>query len=149
MKDAEVPVVRRVIESRQVRRFGIYAAALIVAFLLGLIPMWMSARERGLQRDEAQRSLRLSQFQNLIAFATISAGRGDYEPARQKASEFFSNVRAEIDKGNQSVFTQAQRERITAVLSQRDELITLLARSDPASAERLAELYLSYRRAAE
>lgn len=149
MKDAEAPAVRRLIESRQVRRFGIYAVALIVAFLLGLIPMWMTARERGLQRDEAQRSLRLSQFQNLIAFATISARRGDYEPARQTASEFFSNVRAEIDKGDQSAFTQAQRERITAVLSQRDELITLLARSDPASAERLAELYLSYRRAAE
>jgi hypothetical protein len=149
MKDAEVPAVRRLIESGQVRRFGIYAVALIVAFLLGLIPMWMTARERGLQRDEAQRSLRLSQFQNLIAFAAISARRGDYEPARQKASEFFSNVRAEIDKGNKSVFTQAQRDRITAVLSQRDELITLLARSDPASAERLAELYLSYRRAGE
>lgn len=44
-----------------------------------------------------------------------------------------------------SEFTPAQRERMQAMLSERDQLITLLARADPAVAERLADTYVSYR----
>lgn len=135
--------------SSRLKRLGIYAVGLLVAFLLGLIPMWMTARERGQQRDMAQRALQLSQLQNAIAFATISARHGDYEPARQKASDFFSSVHTEIDKGNQSFFTQSQREKISLLIAPRDEFITLLARSDPTSADRLAELYLQYCKAVE
>jgi hypothetical protein len=32
-------------------------------------------------------------------------------------------------------------------MNQRDDLITLLARSDPAAADRLTELYMSFRKA--
>ena len=35
----------------------------------------------------------------------------------------------------------------TRGLNQRDDVITLLARSDPASADRLSDLYVSYRAA--
>ena len=36
---------------------------------------------------------------------------------------------------------------VSPLLVQRDQMITLLARADPAVAERLADAYLSYRRA--
>jgi hypothetical protein len=36
---------------------------------------------------------------------------------------------------------------VQPLLAGRDEIITLLARSDPASADRLSELYVAYRKA--
>jgi hypothetical protein len=39
----------------------------------------------------------------------------------------------------------AQKENLKPLLNERDDLITLLARSDPASADRLAQLYVSFK----
>ena len=128
-------------------RGGIYAGALLVVFLLGLIPMWLSARESSNQLDKVRRELKLLQIQNTLASAAVDARRAEYEPARQAASEFFVNLRAEMDLGNDSALTQAQRDRATQLFTQRDEIITLLARSDPVSSDRLSDLYVSYRRA--
>ena len=126
---------------------GIYAGALLAVFLLGLIPMWLSARESAGQLADARRDLKLLQIQNTLGSAAVDARRADYEPARQSASDFFVTLRAEIDRGNDSALTQAQRDRATQLFAQRDEIITLLARSDPVSADRLSDLYTSYRRA--
>lgn len=128
------------------RRIAIYAAVIIGAFLLGLVPMWLSARGRGVERDEARRGLRLCQIQGGLAAAALDARRGDYEPARQGASGFFTALREQVD-GDASDLTQAQRESAKPLLNQRDDVITLLARSDPASADRLSDLYASYRKA--
>ena len=43
--------------------------------------------------------------------------------------------------------TSLSGEAAAPLLERRDEIITLLARSDPASAERLSGLYVSYRAA--
>ena len=86
--------------------------------------------------------IKLAQLQNTIASGVIDARRGEYELARQSASDFFTTLRAEIGLENDSAMTQAQRARITPLLTQRDEIITLLARNDPASAERLSDLYV-------
>jgi hypothetical protein len=128
------------------RRFVIYAAVLLAAFLLGFIPMWLKAREcaRGLAESEHQ--LTLVRMQSNLASAVIDARRGDYEPARQATSQFFTSLSAEIDKGETSNFTQAQREGMQPLLTRRDDIITLLARSDPASADRLSDLFVSYRK---
>jgi hypothetical protein len=128
-----------------VRRIGIYAAVLLVVFLLGFIPMWLKANERASNLAAAQRELRLLQIQNTLASAVIDARRAEYEPARQTASNFFTSLRAEVDRGSDSALTQPQREKVTPLFSERDDLITLLARSDPASADRLSNLYVSYR----
>jgi hypothetical protein len=129
------------------RRFLIYGGVVLVAFLLGLIPMWLKARQYAGSLAEAERQLTLVKGQHDLAAAAIDARRGEYEPARQAASQFFTSVRAEIDKGDASDLTQAQRQGVTPLLAARDELITLLARSDPASADRLSELYVKYRAA--
>jgi DNA-binding FadR family transcriptional regulator len=69
----------------------------------------------------------------------------DYEPARDATSTFYTNLRTELDR--QPRFSASQREMLQPLLAQRDQMIALLARSDPAAAERLADAYLSYRRA--
>ena len=128
------------------QRFIIYAGVLLVVFLLGFVPMWLRSRAVTSSLVETERQLMLARLQNNLASAVIDARRGDYEPARQAASQFFTSLSAEIEKGNASNFTQAQREGMQPLFAGRDELITLLARSDPASADRLSDLYVAYRK---
>lgn len=127
------------------KKIGLYAIGLIVGFLLGFIPMWMTARERGRQLAEAQQELRLARLENMLASAAIYGRRGDYEPARQSASDFFTALQTETGQEIGSALTQAQRDGMKPLFAQRDDIITLLARSDPASADRLSDLYVSYR----
>jgi hypothetical protein len=128
------------------RRFIIYGAVLLVIFLLGFVPMWLKARQCAGGLAEADRQLALVRMQNNLASAVIDARRGDYEPARQAASQFYTFISTEIDKGDASDFTQAQRQALPPLMAGRDEVITLLARSDPASADRLTDLYVVYRK---
>lgn len=129
------------------RRFVIYGGVLLVVFLLGLVPMWLQARASAAELADAERRLTLAGMQGHLASAAIDARRGDYEPARQAVSQFFTTLRAEIDKGDTSDFTQAQRAGVQPLFAGRDEIVTLLARSDPASADRLSDLYVAYRKA--
>ena len=128
------------------QRVTIYAALLLAAFLLGFIPMWWKSRECSSGLSEAEHQLSLARLQNALASAVIDARRGDYEPARQAASNFFTSLRAETERGDASALSPAQREGVLPLFTRRDEIITLLARSDPVSAERLSDLYVSYRK---
>ncbi|HEX2269836.1 MAG TPA: hypothetical protein VHH35_09885 [Pyrinomonadaceae bacterium] len=128
-----------------VRRIGIYAAVLLVGFLLGLIPMWLSARSRAAERDTAQHDLRLCRLERNLLSAAVESRRGEYERARLAASNFFTSLREQVDQtGGRSDLSVAQRESLKPLLDQRDDLITLLARSDPAAADRLAEMYMAF-----
>ena len=138
------PVVR---STSVMRRIVIYGGVLLVVFLLGLVPMWLQYRAAAGRLAEAERRLTLGGMQGILASAAIDARRGDYEPARQAVSQFFTSLRAEIDEGDTSDFTQAQRAGLQPLFAGRDEIITLLARSDPASADRLSDLYVAYRKA--
>ncbi len=128
-----------------IKKIAIYGAVLLVVFLLGLVPVWLTARERAAELAETQRQLRSAEIKNTLASSVIDARRAEYEPARQSASDFFTNLQAEMERETDSVLTEAQRESVRPLFTQRDEIITLLSRSDPASAERLSDIYVSYR----
>jgi hypothetical protein len=130
-------------ESSILKRAALWGTILVLMFLLGFIPAWWSARETTRQRDAAQANLRLSQLQNRLATAALSARRGEYEPARLATSDFFTDLRAEIDRP-ESGFNARQREAVQPILNERDEVITLLARYDRSAAERLTDMYLKY-----
>jgi hypothetical protein len=128
------------------RRVALYATLSVGFFLLGLVPMWLKAGNAVEQRDAAQRAVRLAQLQNTLSAAMVDVQRGNYEPARQLTSDFFTNLRIHIDNNGSSVFTAEQRESLMPLLAERDELITLLARSDPAATDRLFTIYSSYKK---
>ena len=132
--------------NRGMQRYIIYAVVLLVVFLVGFVPMWLKARTATNTLMETEHQLFLVRTQNDLASAVIDSRRGDYEPARQAASRFFTSLREDTDKGNSSSYTQAQRQAMQPLFAGRDELITLLARSDPASADRLSDLYVAYRK---
>ena len=136
-----------VARNERVRRLILFATVLLVVFLAGLLPMWWKSRTYARERDAAQASLRISNLQNSLANAAIDARRAEYEPARQAASDFFTNLGTEVARGRDSVFNEAQRNALRTMFDTRDATITLLARSDPSSADRLVDLYTKYRQA--
>lgn len=128
------------------RRVANYAFLLVIVFLLGFIPMAIRFQESSSHLATAEHQLSLAQTQNSLASAVIDARRGDYEPARQSTSSFFTSLRAETDKVNDSALSPAQRAGVQPLSLAQDEIITLLARNDPASADRLSDLYVAYRK---
>jgi len=126
------------------KRVALYATLAIGFFLLGFAPMWFRTTRASEQRDAAQRGVRLAQLQNTLAAAVIEVQRGQYEPARQLTSDFYTNLRRQIDGGKEILFTSSQRNGLKSLLAERDELITLLARSDPAATDRLFVVYSTY-----
>ena len=128
------------------RRVGIYAVLALGLVLLGAVPMWVAGWQNAAEREAAQHELRLSQMENRLSAAVINARRGEYEPARQTASDFFTSLRDQVDRGAQSDLTATQREGLKPLLAQRDDIITLLARNDPAAADRLSDIYAAYRK---
>ena len=142
----EDPERNSVAPSRGRQRLIIYAGVLVVVFLLGFVPMWLKTRTATNTLVETEHQLFLARTQNDLASAVIDARRGDYEPARQAVSRFFTSLREESDKGDSSSYTQVQRQAMQPLFAGRDELITLLARSDPASADRLSDLFVAYRK---
>ena len=113
------------------RRIIFYADLLLVTFLLGFVPMWLKSRKCSRSLSEAERQLNLARTQNALVSAIIDVRLGDYELARQAVSDFFTFLRAEIDRGDDAALPPAQREEVQLLFIQRDEIITLLARSDP------------------
>ncbi|HLA10521.1 MAG TPA: hypothetical protein VJ023_07985 [Pyrinomonadaceae bacterium] len=125
----------------------VYAAILVFVFLLGFVPTCFVARQRRSERDTAQAALRISNLQNALGTAIVEVRSGNYEIARQGTSDFFTNLRIEIERDSNSIFNEAQQAKLRSFLEERDRTITLLARSDPYSADQLTKLYNQYREA--
>jgi hypothetical protein len=124
----------------------LFLVALVVVYLVGFVPNFLKLRDQTAQRDKAEQALGSTRLVKDLGSAAIDARRGQYEPARLEASAFFTAARVEIDQGSKSALTQQQRDALGPLLAPRDEVITLLARSDPASADRLSNLYVAVRK---
>ncbi|HUA18469.1 MAG TPA: hypothetical protein VMU80_22475 [Bryobacteraceae bacterium] len=144
MADAPAPALP---PKKTSRRIVLSLILLVAAYLGGFIPEWLKAREQSQARERAEHALTVTRLEKDLGSAAIEARRGQYEAARQDASTFFMAARFEIDQGDKSALTGDQRKNLTPLLDSRDQLITLIARSDPASGERLSDLYVAVRKA--
>jgi hypothetical protein len=127
-------------------RFVIILIVAVIAFLAGFIPSSSKSHSLSKRVSDMRRELALSQIENKLAAATLDANLGQHERARQSASQFFTQLRDEIDQDKNSALSQSQRDQANQLLNQRDDLITLLARGDPSSSKRLADLYGAFRK---
>ncbi len=118
------------------------AGGVIVAFLVGF--GWQFGRAHSLQGqlDQAQRELTFQRMEATLGAATIEAQRGDFEPARELTSDFFTRLQGAIDQAPAAGQTQLQQ-----ILTQRDQVITELSRNDAQSVGVLAGLFVKYRAA--
>lgn len=148
VESSDRPTTTAAVEKPAHRRRWLSGVIVIaLAFGLGFLPMWLKAGRHANERDSARREVKLLQFESVAAAAALDARRGEYEAARQSASWFFTALSGEIDMGPQSSLSVAQQTALKPLLARRDDLITLIARSDPASVERLTEIYLACRQA--
>lgn len=125
-------------------RWGIFAAIVLAAFLVGLIPMMMQKWTVQGELANTQKQLRQVEVKGLLTTAIVEANRGEYEPARQSASNFFTQLNTEQERGPEGFLTENQRGNIKPVFDARDSLITMLAQRDPAAVERLTNVYSTY-----
>ena len=143
--DALTDSARRTGRTPLWKRLIAYTLILLTVFLLGLVPMWLKGRQTAKELDATRVELRRSQMRSALSAAALDARRGDYEPARKAMSDFFTALSSELQRTD-SAFDQTQRDAVRPLLVQRDEIITLLARSDPAATDRLIDLDASYRK---
>ncbi len=122
-------------------------AVFLIGFLLGFMPMWLRARQRTSERDQALQKLQTSELKGQLSAAALDARRGKYEVAREELSGFFAFLNTALARTGVAHVTPEELKSLQPVLAEHDELITLLARNDPASADRLSNLDLTFRKA--
>jgi hypothetical protein len=122
------------------REVLIAVGAIIVAFAIGFGWQYSHARRFSIDLQNAQHELGLQKLVATLGAATIDAQRGAYEPARQLASDFFTQLEAQ--KQAAPIGAQAQ---LASIALQRDAIITALSRNDPQSGVLLTALFTRLR----
>lgn len=124
------------------RRFLLVVFLLAVAFGVGYIPQWLELRRLRATFATTSLELRLATLHRELGVASHEAQRNNFASAGEAASRFFSGC-AEL--ANEERFENDERTKValTSYAAQRDEVMALLAASDPAVRERLAGLYLT------
>jgi hypothetical protein len=111
----------------------------LVAFLLGFLPQWTRANGLSDRLRETRHELRMSRVEAHIGAALTESLRSNYERARQLMTEVYSTLQAVAPS-----LEGTQRREVDAILAQRDEVVTLLARAAPESAQRVMLIYTRY-----
>lgn len=145
MSDTENDLKTRMKE--KLTRWGIFAGIVIVAFLIGLVPMWMQKNQVARELASTQKQLSKSEIRGLLTTALVEANRGEYEAGRKNASEFFSSLRTEYDKNDEGSFPAEEREKLKTIFDNRDSTVTMLAQRDQASIQRLTDIYFTFQKA--
>ena len=133
-------------KNQRVQRIATRLTVAFAAFLLGFLPMWLTARMHERERDAAQRALSRATIEHALAAAAVHAGRGDYEAAHRMVSDFYAALLREVGRADQ-VPPGASGDALRRLLAQREELMALVARRDATAARRLADSYVDYQRA--
>ena len=127
-------------EIDRTKLIGLVAAGVIAAFLLGFYPQWSRARRLDRELDATRHELRIARLEGRLGAALSESLRSNYERSRQMMADFFTELQGTVG----SVENPRQRQVLDGILTQRDEIITLLSRAQPESTQRLMLLYTTY-----
>jgi hypothetical protein len=121
------------------RQIAIAVGIALIAFLLGFFPQWSRANRKSERLEQATHELQMSRTGGKIGAALTESLRSNYERARQLMTEVYAELQTAAPR-----LSGQQRRETDAILAQRDEIITLLARAAPESSQRLVLLYTRY-----
>ena len=124
------------------RQIALAVGIALLAFLLGFFPQWSRANRNADRVESARAELRMSRTEGKIGLALTESLRSNYERSRQLMTEVFAEMQAAAP-----ALAGRQRTEVDAMLRQRDEIITLLARAAPQSSQRLMLLFERYHNA--
>ncbi|MEX2572372.1 MAG: hypothetical protein WD737_13820 [Gemmatimonadota bacterium] len=122
------------------KQLAILVVLLLAVFLIGFLPQWSRARSLEETVSETRLELSLHELGGRLGAALAESQRGNYERARQLMTGFYSQLQDRIPQ----IGDPAQRQMLTGLLEQRDEIITLLSRAEPESTSRLNMMYSNY-----
>jgi hypothetical protein len=121
------------------RIITIAAGAALLGFLLGFLPQWSRANGLRDSLEDTRLQLRTAQIENRIGAALAESLRSNYERSRQLMTTVFSDLQAVREQ-----VSPARQKEVDAILAQRDEIVTLLARAAPESSQRLMLIHTRY-----
>ena len=121
------------------RLIAIAVGIAIVAFLVGFLPQWSRANALRDRLDTTQQELRMARVEGQIGAALTEALRSNYERARQLMTEVYATLQSAAPG-----LEGTRRREVDAILAQRDEIVTLLARAAPESSQRVMLIYTRY-----
>lgn len=121
------------------RLIAIAVGIAVLAFLLGFLPQWTRANRLSERLGEARHELRMARVEGQIGAALTESLRSNYERARQLMTEVFATLQSAAPR-----LEGAQRREVDAILAQRDEIVTLLARAAPESSQRVMLIHTRY-----
>lgn len=131
--------------SGKIVKLAVICAVVIIAFLVGFVPMMVQKWKVQDELTSTQKQLRRSEIKGLLTTAIVEAKRGEYEQARQNASSFFTRLDVEQKAEEDARFLKAEEvSKLGAIFTERDAIITMLAQRDPASVERLTNIYSAF-----
>ncbi|HSH46620.1 MAG TPA: hypothetical protein VK966_12320 [Longimicrobiales bacterium] len=112
-------------EKRRGRGILWAALAVLVAFAVGF--GWQYYRASTIQDslEETEQELAMERLRLGLAQATLAAQSGDYELARQQMSDFFNDAQSQM-----GMFPPELQQALREILTQRDDVITGLSRSN-------------------
>jgi hypothetical protein len=122
-------------DQRTMLRLG---GALLLALLIGFLPPWLGKRRAERALAETRLELELSREQGRLGAALTEALRSNYERSRQLMAGYFTQLQATAPQVD-----APRRRELNAILAQRDEIITMLSRAQPETAQRLMLIYTS------
>ena len=124
------------------RQIAVAVGIALLAFLLGFFPQWSRANRTSERLQSARAELQSARTEGKIGLALTESLRSNYERSRQLMTEVFAEMQAAAPR-----LAGRQRAEVDAILRQRDEIITLLARAAPQSSQRLMLLFERYHNA--
>ena len=139
MQPASAPPPRR---RSAARSFFFTLLLMAAAFAAGFVPQWLEVRRLKETLTTTSMDLRLATLHRDLGVASHEAQRHNFASASEAAGRFFNDCATLASK---EPFTDEPRTKValTGYAAQRDEIMALLAASDPAALERLASLYLT------
>ena len=120
--------------------------ALVIGFLAGFIPQHSSAVAAARDKNQAQAQLasaeqqaQLNGFKNQVAVVYVEAEKKNFAQASTDASEFFTAMQSYSEHTPDSGI----RQQLSSLLSQRDAIISGLAKGDGAVTGPLQQLFIN------
>lgn len=121
------------------RQIAIAVGIALVAFLVGFLPQWSRANGLRDRLEQTRHDLRMSRVEGQIGAALAESLRSNYERSRQLMTDVYATLQSAAPG-----LAGAQRREVDAILAQRDEIITLLARGAPVSSQRIMLIHVRY-----
>ena len=117
------------------------AGTALLGFLAGFLMQLSRVNSAHDDLTHARHALHAARLEVALSAAVIEAQSGRYEVARQRASDFYTGLQRQL----LPVIAAEQQADARAMLSERDSIITSLARSDPTSSGVLASVLVRLR----